>query len=111
MLHVFAGPDLAAGDRGDSGWFQTGSFGGPMKPGLPNIGWAMAFGEGYADEVDAEAIRDAGFAVEWLDGAWLVRVTDRLADVAEDFGHFSGRRATLKGLFRPDLFWVTDEPA
>lgn len=81
-----------------------------MKPGLPNIGWAMAYGKAYESEIDATRIRAAGFSVEQQDGVSVVRVTENLSDVADDFEKFSRRRAELKSLFRPDLFWITEEP-
>ncbi|MFC4291334.1 hypothetical protein ACFOWX_02780 [Sphingorhabdus arenilitoris] len=110
MLHVFTEPELHWQDYEVDSWFRTGSFGGPAKPGLPNIGWAMAYGEGYAGEVDAARIRAAGFPVDELDGVTVVRVTDKLNDVVDDFERFSARRAELKTLFRPDLFWIKEEP-
>lgn len=110
MLHVFTGPELRKHQSEAESWFQTGSFGGPMKPGLPNIGWAMVYGGEYRAEVDADAIQAAGFPIEDFGQTWLVRVTDRLADVVDDFAEFSRRRAELKALFQPGLFWMSDEP-
>lgn len=60
--------------------------------------------------VDAARIRAAGFAVEELEDVIVVRVTDGLSDVVDDFERFSRRRAELKALFRPDLFWIREEP-
>ncbi len=70
----------------------------------------MAYGEGYAQEVDSERIRAHGFPVEVRNGVIIVRVTERLSDVIEDFPLFSRRRAELKSLFRPELFWIENEP-
>jgi hypothetical protein len=110
MLHVFTEPELQRPQSEAESWFETGSFGGPFKPGLPNIGWAMAYGKEFVAEVDASRIRAAGFAVDERDGFSIVRVTDKLSDVVDDFAYFSHRRAELKALFRRDLFWITDEP-
>jgi hypothetical protein len=106
MLHVFT--DAERNDpRSEAGrWFSTGSFGGPAKPGLPEIGWAMAYGPGYAVDVDVDRITGAGFKVSSIGGAQVVQVTDKLADVVDDYAYFSQRRAQLKSLFRPDLFWI-----
>lgn len=111
MLHVFTDSERRKSPTADESSFETGSFGGPAKPGLPNIGWAMAYGESYATEVDAARIKSAGFPVDEGDGVTIVRVTDKLSDVVDDFDHFSRRRAELKALFRPDLFWIKEEPS
>lgn len=109
MLHLFTEPEL--GRAGAQNAFQLGAFGGPMKPGVPNIGWAMAYGSAYVPEVDVASIRAAGFSVDQHNGTTVVRVTERLEDVARDFPHFSRRRTELKSLFRPDLFWMSEEPS
>jgi hypothetical protein len=111
MLHVFTEPELHWQDYAADTSFRVGSFGGPAKPGLPNMGWAMAYGKDYAAEVDVARIRAAGFAVDERDGVTIVRVTDSLNDVVDDFECFSRRRAELKALFRPDLFWIKQEPS
>ena len=84
--------------------FRVGSFGGLAKPDLPSMGWAMAYGTTYAAEVDVARIREGGFPVDEFDGVTIVRVTDKLSDVVDDFEYFSRRRAQLKSLFRPGLF-------
>jgi len=111
MLHVFTDSERRKSPTADDSSFETGSFGGPAKPGLPNIGWAMAYGESYATEVDAARIKSAGFPVDEVDGVTIVRVTDKLNDVVDDFDYFSRRRAELKAMFRPDLFWIKEEPS
>lgn len=73
------------------------------------MGWAMAYGPGYAAEVDTARIRARGFPVDEIDGVSIIRVTDKLSDVVEDFEYFSRRRVELKSLFRPSLFWITEE--
>lgn len=113
MLHVFHGNEGNEGQfvgEENKRHFRLGSFGGRLKPGLPNIGWAMAYGAKYKDEVDVNRIRSAGFSVDELNGAVVVRVTEKLSDVINDFAEFSRRRALLKSMFRPDFFWIKDEP-
>jgi hypothetical protein len=110
MLHLFTEPELQWQDYAADMSFRVGSFGNGTRPGLPNMGWAMAYGKSYAGEVDAARIRAAGFAVDEREGVTIVRVTDNLSDVVDNFAHFSQRRAELKALFRPDLFWIKEEP-
>lgn len=108
MLHLFTDKEPQSG--GASSSFAAGSFGGPAKPGLPNIGWAMAYGEEYASEVDQAKIKAAGYSVKMNDGIATVQVTETLSDVVHDFSRFSRQRSALKGMFRPGLFWIGDEP-
>jgi hypothetical protein len=110
MLHVFTDRERRGSQTEEESWFETGSFGGPAKPGLPNIGWAMAFGADHATDFDAARIRAGGFPVDEIDDVTIIRVTDKLSDVVDDFDYFSRRRAELKSLFRPGLFWITEEP-
>ena len=73
----------------------------------------MAYGPGYMNyrqDVDVARIRAAGFSVEEKGAVAIIRVTDKLSDVVDDFAHFSRRRAELKSLFRPDLFAIKHEP-
>jgi hypothetical protein len=70
------------------------------------MGWAMAYGPEDAAEVVVSRILDAGFTVSAIGGAQVVQVTDKLADVVDDYAYFSLRRAQLKSMFRPDLFWI-----
>lgn len=110
MLHLFGPAETSSDPTEADQRFHRSSFGGPLNPGLPNIGWAMAYGEGYAHEVDVERVRAHRFPIEVRDGVVIVRVTEQLSDVIDDFPRFSRRRAELKSLFRPDLFWIKDEP-
>jgi hypothetical protein len=114
MLHIYTSTEREVVDFSrEDDRFSLGVFGGPMMPQIPNIGWAMAFGPGdmnYLQDVDVPRIRAAGFAVDERDGFVVVRVTDKLSDVVDDFAHFSRRRAELKALFRPDLFSIKLEP-
>lgn len=111
MLHLFTEPELQWQDCDADMSFMLGSFGGLAKPGIANIGWAMAYGKGHVHEVDVERVKAASFPVVEIDGVVVVRVTESLADVVNDFDRFSRRRAELKTLFRPDLFWITEEPS
>jgi hypothetical protein len=110
MLHLFtdAEKDILKSPEGMA--FSVGGLGGPAKPGISNIGWAMAYGESHAAEVNVPRIEEAGFAVKTVGNTTIVQVTESLADIVDDFAYFSKRRAELKRLFRPDLFWVKDEP-
>jgi len=110
MLHLFTDPELRKPQTEDERDFELGVFGGAFQPGLPNIGWAMAYGKSYAKDVDVSRIRAAGFDVEEGDGVSIVRVTEKLSDVIDNFAHFSQRRAELKALFRSSLFWIKEEP-
>lgn len=107
MLHLFTDAEPQQGGAASS--FAAGSFGGPAKPGLPNIGWAMAYGEEYSSEVDPARLKACGYAVRVSDQITTVQVTEALSDVSDDFLRFSQRRSALKGLFRPELFWITEE--
>lgn len=111
MLHVFTEVELDFLCDQEKGLaFEAGTFGSPAKPGIPNIGWAMAYGESHAAEVDVARIEQAGFPVREVGGAIIVQVTEKLSDVVDNFAYFSKRRAELKQLFRPDLFLIKDEP-
>jgi hypothetical protein len=106
MLHVFSDVERDTLHTPAGSSFQVGSFGGRAKPGLPDMGWAMAYGPEYAAEVDVSRIANAGFPVSSIGGAQVVQVTDKLADVVDDYAYFSRRRAQLKSMFRSDLFWI-----
>lgn len=108
MLHLFSGPELDPAEKNNS--FQIGSFNSALKPDVPNMGWAMFFGDEFAGEVDFERVAASGFPIEKLNTGYLVRVTENIQDVASDFALFSKRRAELKSLFREDLFLIKDEP-
>lgn len=111
MLHVFTKPELQWEDQKSDRSFKLGVLSGGPHQGIPNMGWAMAYGKDYEGEVDPTRIRAAGFLVDERDGGTVVRVTEKLNDVVDDFERFSRRRAELKALFRPDLFWIKEEPS
>jgi hypothetical protein len=106
MLHLFTDAERQTLSDEAGASFSVGSFGGPAKPGLPDIGWAMAYGPDYAGDVDVARIAEAGFEISEIGGAQVVQVTDRLTDVVDNYAFFARRRAELKSLFRPDLFWI-----
>lgn len=109
MMHMFTEPEFSLPPSQSKMRFEVGGFGGPKIPGIPNIGWAMAYGADNAQEVDVDRVKAAGFSVDTCGGATVVRVTDRLSDVVDDYPRFSQRRDELKSLFRPDLFRIKDE--
>lgn len=107
-LHQFAGLELDTRHKNDS--FQIGSFNAALKPDVPNIGWAMFYGDEFEEAVDADRIAAAGFPVEKINNGYLVRVTENIQDVLDNFPLFSRRRAELKTLFRKDFFLIQHEP-
>lgn len=111
LLHVFTEVETRGKsyDR-DHAHFEMGFFDGPNHPAIPNIGWAMYYGEEAAQLIDFEVIEQAGFPTERIGKAYLVRVTESIDDVVNDFPTFSRRRAELKALFPKDFFRVKAEP-
>ncbi|GAB7532008.1 hypothetical protein PS3A_44230 [Pseudomonas sp. 3A(2025)] len=108
IMHFFSGPELKKTSVGThESYFLSGVV---CNGKIPNIGWAMFYGDGFSQEVNAEKISAAGFCVESLGGGYLVRVTDDINDVVSDFSGFSKRRSELKGLFREGFFMIGDEP-
>jgi hypothetical protein len=108
MLHLFNSPELAALKPNDS--FLYGGFNASLEPDVPNAAWAMAYGDEFAEKVDAERIAAAGFPIEKIGNAWLVRITENIQDVLDDFPRFSKRRAELKTLFPENFFLIKEEP-
>ncbi|WP_343642562.1 hypothetical protein [Roseateles sp.] len=78
--------------------------------GLANISWANYFGPDLKGEVRQPEIRDAKFLVEEIGDGVMLRVTDNLLDVADDFDEFSRRRNKLRTFFREGTFRVNREP-
>lgn len=109
MLHLFTGPELSPAEK--NGSFQIGSFNAALKPDVPNIGWGMFYGDEFAQEVDVDQIATSGFPVERIGSGYLVKVTNGIQDVVDDFSLFSKRRAELKSLFREDFFLINHEPS
>ncbi|WP_178124753.1 hypothetical protein [Pseudomonas sp. Fl4BN1] len=108
MLHKFDGVELDPKSKNNS--FQVGSFKAALKPEVSNIGWAMFYGDEFAEVVEADRIKAAGFPIEKIGSGYLVRVTENIQDVVNDFPLFSRRRAELKALFREGFFLIQDEP-
>lgn len=102
MLHLFSEPELGPNEKYNS--FQIGSFNSALKPDVPNIGWAMFYGDEFSREVNADEISAAGFPIEHIGDGYLIRVTDNINDVVSSFLEFSNRRSELKGFFREDFF-------
>lgn len=102
MLHFFSEPELGLHVRNNS--FQIGSFNSALKPEIPDVGWAMFYGDEFASEVNVELIEASGFMIENFNGGNLVRVTNSIQDVVEDFSLFESRRSELKDLFRKGIF-------
>lgn len=103
MLHYFTEPELQLHMVHDS--FQIGSFNAALKPDVPNAGWAMFYGNEFAEKVDVKRIAKAGFPVEKIGDGYLVRVTEDIQDVVRNFSLFAQRRTELKSLF-PDGFFL-----
>ena len=78
--------------------------------GIPNLTWATYFGKHYEQEVNSSLIASQGYDVEQIGEGQLVKVTENLFDVANNFEYFSSQRAALKKLFRPGLFMIENEP-
>lgn len=108
MLHVFTAPELRPDEV--NGSFQIGSFNSALYPEIPNVGWAMFYGDEFSREVDCARMGSTGFSAESMMGGYLVKVTGEIGDVVGDFALFSRRRAELKRLFRSNLFLVDCEP-
>ncbi|NBB81492.1 MAG: hypothetical protein GVY36_18975 [Verrucomicrobia bacterium] len=89
--------------------FRAGDLNSLVK-GLTNLGWASWFGGALIKEVDEVAISAAGFPIDKFDTGYLIRVTEQLEDVTNDFEFFSMRRMELKSLFRKELFLIKKEP-
>lgn len=69
-------------------WAQASAF--PMRRG--SCGWAVAFGEEFAQAFPEAALRAAGFAVDTVGETFLLRLTDDLADVKTRYEAFQERR-------------------
>ncbi len=104
MLHYFTEPELGPHELHNS--FQIGSFKAALKPEVSNAGWAMFYGNEFAEKVDAERIAKAGFLVENIGEGYLVRVTEDIQDIVRHFPLFAEKRAELKSLFPEEFFLV-----
>ncbi|WP_236215187.1 hypothetical protein [Metapseudomonas otitidis] len=109
MLHYFTESELLPHQV--NGSFQIGSFNAALKPNVPNIGWAMFYGNEFAEKVDVDRIASAGFPIGKMGDGYLVKVTENIREVRDDFPLFSRRRAELKKLFPEGFFLIQDEPA
>ncbi|HEJ3814682.1 TPA: hypothetical protein SL458_003831 [Pseudomonas aeruginosa] len=102
MLHYFTEPELGPHDLHKS--FQVGSFKAALRPEVSNAGWAMFYGNEFAEKVDADRIARAGFPIEKIGDGYLVRVTNDIQDIVADFRMFAQRRTELKSLFPEGFF-------
>lgn len=102
MLHYFTEPELGQHEAHNS--FQIGSFKAALKPEISNAGWAMFYGNEFAEKVDADRIANAGFPIEKIGDGYLVRVTENIQDIVSDFQLFAQRRAELKSFFPEGFF-------
>jgi len=84
------------------------SLGAKLKPDVSNAGWAMYYGDEFAEKVDAAKITTAGFPIEKIGNGYLVRITENIEDV-NDFAAFTKRREEHRKLF-PQGFFVVDRP-
>lgn len=102
MLHLFTDPEQKKGIGTES--FKLGSFGAAFNPVINEMAWAMYFGDEFAAEVDADNITDAGFLVTKFANGYLVKVSDDIDLINQDYQEFNTRRKRLKSLFREGLF-------
>jgi hypothetical protein len=102
MLHLFTDPELQPGMKYNS--FQIGSFNALLSPEVPNAGWLMYYGEPFFSKIDVDVIRSAGFGVEELGQGCLVKVTENIVDVKNNFCLFDKRRNVLKATFGEGFF-------
>ena len=72
--------------------------------GLTNLGWATWFGPDLAHHVDAPGLRAAGFPVDRIGAGWLVRLSERVEDMAGDFARFASLRTRARALFQKGVF-------
>ena len=84
-------------------------FGSALNPDVSDAGWAMFYGDEFAEKVDVAKIRAAGFPIEKIGNGYLVRITENIEDVASDFAAFAKRRVELRKLF-PEHFFIVDRP-
>lgn len=107
MLHVFSGPELDAARKNDS--FQIGSFNASLRPEVPDMGWAMYFGDEFSESFEVDRVAASGFRVERFSNGDLVTVVESIEEVVNDFSRFSRRRAELKSMFPDGFFLVNSE--
>lgn len=111
LLHYFVPVEDAEGTGTAASYFRGGVIPSKGMPKcIPNIGWATFFGQEFSENVRAEEIAGAGFAVDKLNDGYLIRITDNINDVADRYPYFSNRRAQLKKFFPADFFLIRDEP-
>lgn len=102
MLHIFSGSELEGIKAGTpeslflSGVLQSGK--------ISNASWSMFLGTEFLVGLDIDVLRGNGFFVDELDGGCIIRITDDIQDVINDFSSFSKCRADLKSVFQDGFF-------
>jgi hypothetical protein len=107
MLHVFTDNERPENPSSDMYSFQSGTFGGPARPGIPDIAWAMAYSTDSGIDVNISGLENAGYRVETCGDTHIVYVTDQLSNVISEFENFAYRRMEMKPLFKADTFRST----
>jgi hypothetical protein len=109
LMHIFTGVETANVTSGSpESFFNSGVL---HKGKVPNIGWAAFYGGELSKLIDTEQLIAAGFLVEKIGGGYLVRVTENIQDIIENFSFFSKRRAEMKKIFPEGFFLIQQEPA
>ncbi len=112
LLHYFVPLENSERAGTPDSYFSGGIISIKGAPGpIPNLGWATFLGGECAKGVKPEQIAAAGYDIETINDGYLIRITDNINDVADNFAEFSRRRAELKALFPEDFFLIKDEPA
>lgn len=105
MLHAFTGFERCAHPEST---FRSCGLNALIKPTLSGIPWAVFFGNEMLVDIDVEKISMAGFFVDKLDDGAMVRVTEFIADVSQDFPAFDAARNRLRLLLPNRLFPVVE---
>lgn len=107
MLHLFVEEELKDLGRYDS--FRLGSFNASLNPEICGIGWAMYYGPDFCKNIDIQKLEESGFFVEKIGDGFIVRVTQNIADVNDNFAIFSERREEMRKLFPQNFFKGEDD--
>ncbi len=102
MLHLFTDSELDQSNKNKS--FQVGSFKALLSPLISELGWAMFFGNEFAEKIEPGLIAAAGFPLEKIGSGYLVRVTEKITDVLNDYAFFAKRRSELKLMLDSKMF-------
>jgi hypothetical protein len=104
MMHLFvsAKRGLQIGDN-ELG-FRSGSFGGRFRPGIPDMAWAMAFGDGKRSLDKLLRVGVDELPLERVGRTDVLTVTPQLSDIVDDYSRFVKNRDKLKGYFNRGVF-------